>query len=996
MTSPDPTIMPGLVRAWTTPRTDSDRDSDPAQDASLSSVAPDEGPSEWSICFDDETRTDLAQELRIIAWQVHKRDRLHQAGIAYNPAALTAAEITTLQTWAEQQGLVVITVDTWVEKVFYRIAYTRRGLVVCSVNGAFDISRIAIRHNAARGRGRDLTMRGGFTFTLTKRNGLPPVQVKRISAKAAFIRFTSPAGRPPETRNHEDAETKAKVFRGHFVDVGTIGSALLGDARGYRGRRSLAGLAAKLGAPAKLEIDEDTLGGPITEELLDYAMQDVETTWACYTALRDRYASFQLPTPLHRIYSEASIGKAHLAAMGVRGWREVQPDAPNWLIAAIMESYYGGRTECHIRNLPVPGVYTDVRSEYPTVFTLMGMWRYLTATGIDWVDTPVGEVSRWLAELTVEQLLNPATWRELNVLVRIDPDGDLLPTRARFDPGNTPNMALTYRHGTGQWWTLADAAVSALITGRIPAITDALRFTPRAQQTGLKPVEVAGNPAYRIDPSHHDFIARLVELRADLRANPDPNLPGGVEVALKATASSIAYGAPVELNVTDHAKPQLLTLHYPDGTTAAVASNRVETPGRYFHPLVATLVAGSGRLLLGLMQRMVTDLGGTYAMCDTDSMFIVATRTGGLVPCLGGDVRTRDGEDAVHGLRWTQVDEIVSRLVRLNPYQGSVAGQSILKVESDNYEASTGEQVETYALSYAAKRYSLMHLDGEGRPHLTGKPGSRRRSEHGLGHLLAPEQADSDTDWRDALWLYLLSARLGQAAPEPTWFGQPAYGRLAVTSSHEERAFARYNQNRRYRAKVRPFGFGMVTYPTAPEQRRTGMRMLVAPYRRRSGRRQSWIDRSNPASGPWRIRTDNSPYLLDETITVKTMRDVVTEYSQHAETKAAGMDGQPCGRDTVGLLRPRPIHADHLDRVGKEANRAHDDTDMADDGGAPAIYGPKQCRGCGRQVMGKRRWCSDACRKRTGRRQAAGAANGLEPVSNHRAEMAASLIRHPR
>ncbi len=52
--------------------------------------------------------------------------------------------------------------------------------------------------------------------------------------------------------------------------------------------------------------------------------------------------SYQLDVPLHRIVSEASVGKAHLAQMRVKPWRQLQPDFPDWLIAILMESYYGG------------------------------------------------------------------------------------------------------------------------------------------------------------------------------------------------------------------------------------------------------------------------------------------------------------------------------------------------------------------------------------------------------------------------------------------------------------------------------------------------------------------------------------------------------------------------------------------------------------------------------------------------------------------------------
>lgn len=58
--------------------------------------------------------------------------------------------------------------------------------------------------------------------------------------------------------------------------------------------------------------------------------------------------------------------------------------------------------------------------------------------------------------------------------------------------------------------------------------------------------------------------------------------------------------------------------------------------------------------MLALLEHSVVELGGTYAMEDTDSMAIVATETGGLIPCPGGPLRDNKGREAVkafHGSR---------------------------------------------------------------------------------------------------------------------------------------------------------------------------------------------------------------------------------------------------------------------------------------------------------------------------------------------------------
>ena len=59
-----------------------------------------------------------------------------------------------------------------------------------------------------------------------------------------------------------------------------------------------------------------------------------------------------------------------------------------------------------------------------------------------------------------------------------------------------------------------------------------------------------------------------------------------------------------------------------------------------------------------MVERCVTDLGGMWVFCDTDSMAIVATPHGGLVPCPGGPERLPDGREGVRALSFAQVDGI--------------------------------------------------------------------------------------------------------------------------------------------------------------------------------------------------------------------------------------------------------------------------------------------------------------------------------------------------
>jgi hypothetical protein len=180
-------------------------------------------------------------------------------------------------------------------------------------------------------------------------------------------------------------------------------------------------------------------------------------------------------------------------------------------------------------------------------------------------------------------------------------------------------------------------------------------------------------------------------------------------------------------------------------------------------------------------------------------------------------------ETNIRALSWSEVNRVVDRLSTLNPFGGVLAGQSVLKVEDENFDES-GAQRELWCLTIASKRYGLAIRDENGYRVLVGEPSRAKRSEHGLGHLLSPEDRDPNSEdrrWCDRWWVMLFCQAWGLAYEEPEWFDHPAVGRLTVTSAPEERAFRSYNAaKRRYRDKVRPWNFLMVAYPTHLERKR--------------------------------------------------------------------------------------------------------------------------------------------------------------------------------
>jgi hypothetical protein len=260
-----------------------------------------------------------------------------------------------------------------------------------------------------------------------------------------------------------------------FVDVKTVAAALL--SRSF----FLVSLADFLKTQTR-KARTDQHGGSLSHDYLGYAVQDVQATWECFCVLSGRFDTHGLSmTSLSLILSEASIGKAYLRQMNIRPWQELQPDAPKELNGLIMSTYFGGRAEVHLRRIIHQVLYCDFLSMYPTVCTLMGLWRFVIAKGMNWHDATI-ETAEFLDRAALADLEKPENWPLLTTLVQIEPDDDVLPVRARYAGEQQATIGLNHLSSNQPLWlTLADCLASKILTGRSPKVVRALRFSPGAR-----------------------------------------------------------------------------------------------------------------------------------------------------------------------------------------------------------------------------------------------------------------------------------------------------------------------------------------------------------------------------------------------------------------------------------------------------------------------------------------------------------------------------------
>ena len=313
--------------------------------------------------------------------------------------------------------------------------------------------------------------------------------------------------------------------------------------------------------------------------------------------------------------------------------------------------------------------------------------------------------------------------------------------------------------------------MSVFLTGTVPAIEEAVTFTPGPPQKDLKPINLLGREEFRVDPLKDDAFKRLIDLRDEAKRNDDP-----AAKSIKITANSTSYGIFIEIIRDEASKPKVLHVYGFDGGCREEKATVLEKPGRYFNPLLGVLITGAARLMLALAEKLVTDEGLDWVFCDTDSLSIARP---------DGMERETFSQKAQGVIDWFEP---------LNPYE--MPG-SILQMESQNF-AVDGDGLEAlFAYAISAKRYALFNIEATGRPVL------RKASAHGLGHLVPPYSNEEATAkcpkpnvplseigvsrWQHDFWVKIIAAALAGHPDQVdrNWHSslkKPAASRYAATS----------------------------------------------------------------------------------------------------------------------------------------------------------------------------------------------------------------------
>jgi len=767
-----------------------------------------------------------------------------------------------------------------------------RGGTVCCFNAPYDLSRICDGwHSATK------TDRLGSRYC----NGVALTHSFTVYDEASgMLRQETPTfvRIKRDDRHHVRYDFK----KGRVLDLATLAFALTD---------------ANHSLPSACNAFEDRPGkhtGAVSEANVAGCLYDAAKTSELLWALAKEYERHPIAMTPDAAQSGAAIAKAYLDALGVRPRLRVQPSFEKRYLGYAAQCYFGGRVECRIVHTPVPCVYLDFASMYPTVFSLLNLWfDHVIPAELEPVAVDPAEAQALLDAIAESPrlLFDKATWPKLAFFAQVEPNGAYLPARVEVPSPHAKslrNIVLGPVDSTRPLWYAGPDLAAAVITNKPrPRILRAWRLRPIGVQETLRPLDFRSEVT--IDPRADDFFRVLIEQRKRVTGDQlDDDLRN---TGFKVVANSGAYGNFAETNPADidpDAEPTARPVRVYGNRDFTTSVNRPETPGRFCFFPTASLVTAGARLLLALGFYEVARRKGCVAYCDTDSLVVVGSKDGGLVPCDGGAERLANGKPGVRALCYKQVERIRRDFESLNPYRPGSG--PLVKLEDQNFAADQKTRIDLWFYGVSEKVYALFTCDESSEPVI------RKYSAHALGQYQSPIAGDKTRDWIVEAWRHKTGRAFGCRAQPFRWEAQPALAQLTLSTLSVIKPYAQ-NPN------IRPFDFLLVATPTR------SLADLAAGHTVCCGNsRPSCLLFDDPAAWKdqaWRCLRCAAPI---PSLRFRSYGSVLHGTLDSFEIKRLYADGSEPGEHTMrGLTIARPVRVESIVLIGKEVVVDPTDTD---------------------------------------------------------------------
>lgn len=832
--------------------------------------------------FDTETTTDQYQNLRIGYFELHSYKGIEMMGLFHSEEnTLSKEEIKTLKEYGIKNNITVYSLTQFIEEAFIPCIYKEEALCI-GANLPFDVTRLC---NAAIPSENAGLLKDDILLSLTGSPGIiPNIRYGRMGL-AETLTFTDMGDVNGQIKPFTD---KLKT-KGYFIDIIHLYSILY--ASGTE-KFPLEYICNELKTKYR-KIVKDKNGNKIehgkelTDEYINYLINDVKATYSAYEELEKTFMSYNLDNiNATQLFSAASLGKAIFKQLGIKPFLECEKEILSYDLGRLMQTYYGGRVECKLRRTNALVEFLDFTSQYPSVIILTGLWKFIISDSYKQI-AATEEIRNFVDSLTLNDMLNPDNWKKLPCICKIIPNNDILPFRTGFkEKGEKTVCTASLTSNTPVWYTLADTIQSKLLTGKTPKILEAIRYIPGEPQKSLRSHKILG---YDLNPAKDNLIKFFVEERQKLKTEKrDP----GKQQALKITANATGYGIFIEVNsqgigkangLPDFLKGEKIISH--SGDESLLSMGIFETPGKYFNPLIATTITGASRLLLSMAEAKLKEMGFSHYYMDTDSIAVPP--------------------EAVEALR--------DFFQPLNPYKNV---PWLLKHENDKLQDRYGEKIVRekgkdglfYPLQYgmfiSSKRYVLFGKDESGLPDINAMHGKL----HGLGHIttLIPEEQSNEEKklkWQNFIWRDLILLNEGVIYDLKRLYGSKyEIAEFNIRTPTTLNWFRAFNKNKPYREQIKPCNFGLrasVKKISDTGEKNEKMFLISPKY----NNAQEMVH--NPA---FDIKNNE---IAKDVILYKTLDITFSAYLENEEQKFNG---------DFGFLERKTIHITDKIIIGKEIN----------------------------------------------------------------------------
>ena len=730
--------------------------------------------------------------------------------------------------------------DEFVTKVFYPYVYEARAKCV-GFDLPYELSRMAASWGTAR------KIQDAFSIKLV--DGiprLPAIKIKSINSNAAFIQFATPL----RTKSEKKQIPTHKVYRGYFLDLKTLGYAMSNES--FDG---IDEVAKTFGVETHLQNKKG-----ITEDAIRNNVEKTLTVHNLYCKIISVLENTFLVklNDSNKLYSLASIGKLYLEKLNIKPLLEKDPNFSKEVMGNLMSAYYGGRVETRIRKTPVPVTYLDCTSTYPTLFSLMGMYQFLSAEKIETSET-TWHTQKFLDEITLQDISQKDTWKQLATICKVVPDGSMIvPVRSGYGSKKTQNIGVNYlksTDGTSLWYTVSDLIASKLLTGHTPTIEKAITFHPVGIQQNIPDEKIEIFKEVAVNPRKENFIEQLIEKRLEMKQScVDCDVDKTIQNTIKIIANTASYGIHIQVNSEKSEKQNEPITVYGIDEPFSVDQNttsRKEIPARHFNPILGVFLPAAARLVLAAAESLVMQhRDGYVAYMDTDSIMVSPK----------------------------YANEIQEFFQRLNPYENN--NVQVFKIEKSD-DGKLLENVLFFGIS--SKRYVLFEYDVD-------KFEIHKFTSHGFAHLL---DVDEKQWWKDILAMYYSPERKQKILEK--YDTKYAVSKMSITTPNVLKRFS----------NLRPFNKILVGAGCKTDDNGNVV-IPTLPYL--NGRQRECIQYmpfTNYSTGEkYSDSVDTVPYW-------KPLSETLDDYSNHKEAKSGG---------DVGLL-PRlrmKIDQNLIKYVGKE------------------------------------------------------------------------------